>query len=89
MKIKLREEAVFKVDENGDIIIINVMDEDDFYYRIHGIACEVFNALHSGHSSDEARDMILRDYDTSEAIVQKDIDSLISDLKKYGLAEVS
>ena len=85
MKIKVKEEAIFKNDENGDILVINIIKDDNSYYKITGVAKEAWRKFSNGLGYQEVKKELLDEYDVSEDQIKKDLDAFIDSLKKLDL----
>ena len=85
MKITLKDEAISKEDENKDIVVVNILKEDDTYFKVTGVAKDVFSKISEGTEYKEIINNIMDKYDASEEQVKKDVDQFIDDLKKFDL----
>lgn len=85
MKIKLKDEAIFKEDENQDIVVVNILKEDDTYFKITGVAKDAFNKISEGSEYDEVINSLLEKYDATKDQITKDVDKFLDDLRKFDL----
>lgn len=87
MKIKLKDEVIFKEDENEDIVIVNILKEDDTYFKLTGVAKEMFKKLSDGKTYNKVISEIENDYEVSKEKLKEDLDSFIKKLKGHDLIE--
>jgi hypothetical protein len=87
MKIKLKIETIFKTDENEDIVIINFLKEDKSYFKVSGVAKEIFEKIKNDSSYDEIIDDLLAKYNISKEQAKADLDDFILNLEKHELIE--
>lgn len=85
--MKLKDEAIFKEDENKDIVVVNILKEDDSYFKITGVAKEAFEKITAGSDYQDIIKSITDKYEVTEDQVKKDIDKFLDDLKKFDLIE--
>jgi hypothetical protein len=67
---------------DGSIVAMKV-DDSDLFYKITGVATEVWNYLEQGLSKGEIVKNITNSFDVTEEESTKDFDTFITDLKKF------
>ncbi len=88
MRVKLKDDTVFKDDEDGNLVIINISDETDKYYKLSGVSMEVFRLMSEDLELDAIKSKILQEYNVDEKQLSTDIEKLISSLEEHDLVEV-
>ena len=80
----IEEGIVSRNNQDGTIILMK-MDEGNTFFKINGIAAEVWKELSEKRNLNEIKEKILNDYNTTQAKVNDDIDKFIDTLLNKNL----
>ena len=78
------DEIVASRNNDGSIVAMKV-DDSDLFYKITGVATEVWNKLEAGANTDEIITSITSEYEISKDVVEKDIEEFYKDLLKFNI----
>lgn len=78
------DEIVASRNNDGSIVAMKV-DDSDLFYKITGVATEVWNKLEAGVNTDEIIASITSEYEISKDVVEKDIEEFYKDLLKFNI----
>lgn len=84
MTYEIDSEIIASRNNDGSIVAMKV-DDSDLFYKITGVATEVWGYLEQGLSKSEIISKITNDFQVSEEQTQKDFDNFITDLKKFNI----
>lgn len=70
----------------GEAVVLNLTTET--YYRLNGIAADMWNALTTSESVEQAQTALLTMYDVSPETLKQDIEDFINYLKETQLVVV-
>lgn len=79
---EIDSEIIASRNNDGSIVAMKV-DDSDLFYKITGVATEVWNYLEQGLSRDEIVKNITKSFEVTEEQSAKDFDTFITDLKKF------
>jgi hypothetical protein len=79
---EIDSEIIASRNNDGSIVAMKV-DDSDLFYKITGVATEVWSYLEQGLSRDEIVKNITESFEVTEEQSIKDFDTFITDLKKY------
>jgi hypothetical protein len=84
-KFSKHEDVVSRKNAN-DIVVLMKMDDSSSFFKINGVAAEVWELIDSGMSVGEVVAKITSEYDVSEEQLKKDINGLLTSLLEKELA---
>ncbi len=71
----------------GDFVILNLVDEK--YYGLDAVGARIWELLQEPRAVGEIIEMVYSEYDAERAQVERDVESLISDLSARSLVTIS
>lgn len=83
--IKFSEDALFQV-VNGEVVILDLAKE--LYFGLNEVGSRIWVLLQEGKSVEEVRATVLAEYDVAPAQLDLDIEELLKEFSKNGLATV-
>jgi hypothetical protein len=83
---KTAQDIVSRKNQDGTVIIMK-MDESNIFYKINGIASEVWDGLSNQLPLATIKNSILENYNVNDSKLDQDIQALISNLLKKKLIE--
>jgi hypothetical protein len=83
--IKFSEDALFQM-VNGEVVILDLAKE--LYFGLNEVGSRIWMLLQDGKSLEEAREMLLAEYDVEPSRLESDIEDLLKELSENGLATV-
>ncbi len=84
-KFQKHEDVVSRKNAN-DIVVLMKMDDSSSFFKISGVAAEVWELIESGLTVKEVVEKITSDYDVSEEKLRSDINGLVNNLIEKELA---
>lgn len=84
-KLQKCDDVVSRKNAN-DIIVLMKMDDSSSFFKINGVAAQVWDLLSDGKSVEEVLDCLVSEYDVSREQLLSDIKSLIETLIEKNLA---
>lgn len=84
LKIEIDKDIVSRKNDDGTTILMK-MDDSETFYKIDGVAAEVWNKLSDGMALASVVNEIVEKYDTETSVVEADIQNLVIDLEKFQL----
>jgi hypothetical protein len=86
MNYRASTEIVTRKNQDGTVVIMK-MDDSNNFFKINGIASEVWNAIQNEIPLNQLKQKITSEYDVTDDQLNKDIDSLIKTLIEKNLIE--
>lgn len=83
MKYRLSDEIIFRKSEEGDLLIVNIFDDNNKVYKLSNISIQLFQRLREGKDTKKIVDEIVSEYEVETAKVEEDLTKLVTDLLKY------
>ena len=87
-KFQKHEDVVSRKNAN-DVIVLMKMDDSSSFFKINGVAAEVWELIESGLTVKEVLIKLSADYDVSEDQLKSDINDLLTNLLEKDLAITS
>ena len=87
-QVKITPDLVARNNDDGTIVVMR-MDESNLFFKIDGVAAEVWKGLNANKGLQEIFNDIKGSYDVSDDQLKGDIEKFISDLKGRDLIELS
>ncbi|OUR93614.1 hypothetical protein A9Q84_19285 [Halobacteriovorax marinus] len=84
-KFQKHEDVVSRKNAN-DIVVLMKMDDSSSFFKINGVAAEVWELIDSGLSVKEVIDKLTAEYNVSREQLQGDVNSLLTNLLEKELA---
>lgn len=86
--ITVQSDLVARNNEDGTIVVMK-MDESNLFFKIEGVATEVWKGLNENKNLKQIYADIKSEYDVSDDQLMSDIEAFINDLKGRDLVQVS
>jgi hypothetical protein len=67
----------------GEAVLLNLLDKS--YYRLNETAAAVWAGFEKGESRDQILDSLLQRYSVEKAVAEKELDSVIDEMKSRKL----
>lgn len=83
-KLKVNEQLVCRKNQDGTVILMR-MDESSNFYKITGVATEVWEKLQNKVSLENIYTELSEKYSVSKKQIIEDTENFIADLVKYGM----
>lgn len=84
IEIKFHEEIVSRKNENGSVILMK-MDNSDVFFKIDGIAADIYKNLEKGQTISEIYSNLTEKFPGKEEQITKDINSLVQKMRDFNL----
>ncbi|WP_417335318.1 PqqD family protein [Halobacteriovorax marinus] len=84
ISIKFQDEIVSRKNENGTVILMK-MDNSDVFFKIDGIAAQIYKDIESGKSLSSIYNSLVEKFPGKEEQIEKDINSLVDKMKDLNL----
>lgn len=84
IEIKFHEEIVSRKNENGSVILMK-MDNSDVFFKIDGIAADIYKNLEKGQKISEIYSDLTEKFPGKEEQITKDINSLVQKMRDFNL----
>jgi hypothetical protein len=84
LKVEIDKDLVSRKNDDGSTILMK-MDDSETFYKIEGVAAEVWNKLSDGMELQNVVEEIVEKYDTDPSTVEADINTLLNDLQNFKL----
>jgi hypothetical protein len=81
---ELASDIVSRVNQDGTVIIMK-MDDSNSFFKINGIAAEIWSGLSSQKNIDAITADIISNYDVTPEVLAKDFESLVATLLQKNL----
>jgi hypothetical protein len=75
----INEEVVSRNNQDGTVVLMK-MDDSEIFYKIEGVAAEVWKEINSGKKLLDIKTQILSDFDVDKDILENDISTFVNDL---------
>jgi DNA-directed RNA polymerase delta subunit len=82
--IVLTEDIVSRANKDGTFVIMK-MDDSDTFFKINGVATEIWKGLSEGNQLKDVVADIQENFDVSEEQLEKDVEVFLTTLKTNGL----
>lgn len=73
------EDVVSRNNQDGTFVLMK-MDDSEMFYKIDGVAAEVWKGLEQKLNLDSIKNKLMSEYNVSESQLKSDIDQLVSTL---------
>lgn len=83
---KTATDIVSRKNQDGTVIIMK-MDDSNNFFKINGIAAEIWNQMANAESLDSIKKNILNSYDVTNEALEKDVTALLNTLTEKKLIE--
>ena len=87
-QVKLTPDLVARNNDDGTIVVMR-MDESNLFFKIDGVAAEVWKGLNANKGLQEIFDEIKGSYDVTDEQLKGDMEKFLNDLKGRDLIELS
>jgi hypothetical protein len=87
-QVKITPDLVARNNDDGTIVVMR-MDESNLFFKIDGVAAEVWRGLNANKNLEEIFNEIKSSYDVSDDQLKGDIEKFLTDLKGRDLIELS
>lgn len=87
-QVKLTPDLVARNNDDGTIVVMR-MDESNLFFKIDGVAAEVWKGLNANKGLQEIFDEIKGSYDVTDDQLKGDMEKFLNDLKGRDLIELS
>jgi len=87
--LKIKPDIVFSEKEDGQIFITSLLDEENCFFKIDGLASKIFKSLKDNKDLTQAKSEILKTYKVDELKLDTDISNFIKFLAKNDIIEDS
>lgn len=71
----------------NEIVILNLADGQ--YYGLNEIGARVIQLMSRGENIDSITETLLQEFDVEQAVLEKDIQTLIEELRQHALVEIA
>ncbi len=85
LKLEKCEDVVSRKNAN-DVIVLMKMDDSSSFFKINGVAAQVWDLLNEGMSIKEVLDRLVNEYDVTRDQLYTDIKALVNTLIEKELA---
>ncbi len=85
MKIKVSNEVVFRI-LGGEAVLLNLTSGT--YFGLDEVGTRMWQFLSEHGSSEKVIELMLKEYEVEEAVLQSDLDELVKDLLQHGLVNI-
>ncbi|MCF8058916.1 MAG: PqqD family protein [Bacteriovoracaceae bacterium] len=86
--VKVQSDLVARNNDDGTIVVMK-MDESNLFFKIEGIAAEVWKGLNQNKNLKQIHADIKSTYDVEDTQLLGDIENFINDLKSRDLVQIS
>ncbi len=86
--IKVQEDLVARNNDDGTIVVMR-MDESNLFFKIDGVAAEVWKGLNANKNLKQIYADIKAGYDVSDDQLLNDMEAFIGDLQSRDLVQIS
>ncbi len=87
-KVTVKPDLVARNNDDGTIVVMK-MDESNLFFKIDGVAADVWKGLNDNKDLNQIFSEIQNSYDVSEEDLKKDVESFLNDLKGRDLIELN
>ena len=77
------EEGIISSNNNDGTVIIMKADDSDLFYKINGVAAQVWSAIEKGEPTISTIKKISEDFDIESKQIEKDVNEFIENLLAY------
>lgn len=84
--VTINSDIIASRNNDGSIVAMKA-DDTDLFYKITGVATQVWHYLEEGQQVDEIIKKIAEEFSAEEEKVRSDVDAFIKDLKNFGILE--
>lgn len=85
--IEVGDNCLIEYLPDGEAVLLNTSSEQ--YFGLDEIGVEMWNALSSSHSIEDAYRALLDEYDVAPDQLRSDLERLVEDLAAHGLLEIT
>ena len=85
LKIEKCDDVVSRKNAN-DVIVLMKMDDSSSFFKINGVAAQVWDLLSEGMSIKEVLDSLVKEYDVTREQLYSDVEALVNTLIEKKLA---
>lgn len=75
-------DVVTRKSNDGSVVVMK-LDNSNYFYKITGIAAEIWSEVDGGKPLSEVRDTILKRYNVAAEQLDQDIECFVKKLKEY------
>jgi hypothetical protein len=86
--VKVQPDLVARNNDDGTIVVMR-MDESNLFFKIEGVAAEVWKGLNKNRNLKQIYADIKSNYDVDDTQLLGDIEGFINDLKGRDLIQIS
>lgn len=83
-KYELAADIVSRVNQDGSVVIMK-MDDSNNFFKINGVAAEIWTGLSNAKNVEDILSDILENYEVTPHLLKKDSDALINTLLEKNL----
>lgn len=87
-KVTVRPDLVARNNDDGTIVVMR-MDESNLFFKIEGVAADVWKGLNANKGLKDIVAEIQSSYDVTEEDLIKDVEKFLNDLKGRDLIELA
>lgn len=88
LNLEIDKDLVSRKNDDGTTILMK-MDDSETFYKIDGVAAEVWNELSAGKSVKSVIEEVANTYETDPSTVENDVKNLLTDLEKFNLIKLN
>ncbi len=87
-KVSVQPDLVARNNEDGTIVVMR-MDESNLFFKIDGVAADIWKGLNANQDLKQIFAQIKSDYDVDDEQLLKDVESFLNNLKDRDLIQLS
>lgn len=78
-KYTKNDEIIARKNPNGSVVLMK-MDDSEIFYKIEGVAAELWKGLEEGQTPNEVMEVLLEEFDCTREQLEADATSFIEEL---------
>lgn len=87
--VEIKEEIVFRSNKDGTVVVMK-MDNDDMFYKITGVAAEMWQSFSEKNNNlGDVTGILAKNYSTSSDEIIKDAQDFLNKILELDLVKVS
>lgn len=86
-KFKISDDIVCRKNQDGTVVIMK-MDDSDLFYKIHGVAAEMWHKFERGDSLGNILTELGNKYDVEKEVIQKDATAYLDEILKLEMVTI-
>lgn len=85
--VVLDKDVVSRTSKDGTVVVMR-LDDSDKFFKISGVAGQIWSALSKGESLEKIKANILSEYNVNSEVLDRDIQSFVNKIVSLGFAKV-